>query len=97
MISQKAMKDARLNAARYEQGAVPPQEFAEDATRYLNSIISGIVKAGLVEKGHHIEMAYANLGDTLVVDGEMKSGGWPISLSLPHCCDTCTHSASWKA
>jgi hypothetical protein len=69
MISQKAMKDARLNAARYEQGAVPPQEFAEDAARYLNSIISGIVKAGLVEKGHHIEMAYANLGDTV-------GGGW---------------------
>ena len=69
MISKKAMKDARLNAARYEQGAVPSQEFAEDATRYLNSIISGIVKAGLVEKGHHIEMAYANLGDTV-------GGGW---------------------
>ena len=69
MISQKAMKDARLSAARYEQGAMPSQEFAEDVTRYLNSIISGIVKAGLVEKGHHIEMAYANLGDTV-------GGGW---------------------
>jgi DNA modification methylase len=69
MISQKAMKDARLNAVRYEQGAVPSQEFAGDVTRYLNSIISGIVKAGLVEKGHHIEMAYANLGDTV-------GGGW---------------------
>jgi len=69
MISKKAMKDARLNAARYEQGAVPPPEFVEDATRYLNSIISGIVRAGLVEKGHHIEMAYANLGDTV-------GGGW---------------------
>ena len=69
MVSQKAMKDARLNAARYEQGVVPPQEFAEDVARYLNSIISGIVKRGLVEKGHHIEMAYANLGDTI-------GGGW---------------------
>ena len=55
--------------ARYERGAVPPQEFAEDVTRYLNSIISGIVRVGLVEKGHHIEMAYANLGDTV-------GGGW---------------------
>jgi len=69
MVSQKAMKDARLNAARYERGAVPAQEFAEDVVRYLNSIISGIVKVGLVEKGHHIEMAYANLGDTV-------GGGW---------------------
>jgi len=69
MVSQKAMKDARLNAARYERGAVVPQEFAEGVTRYLNSIISDIVKTGLVEKGHHIEMAYANLGDTV-------GGGW---------------------
>jgi hypothetical protein len=69
MVSQKAMKDARLNAARYERGVPPPQEFAEDVTRYLNSIISGIVKTGLIEKGHHIEMAYANLGDTV-------GGGW---------------------
>ena len=69
MVSQKAMKDARLNAARYERGVLPPQEFAEDVTRYLNSIISGIVKTGLIERGHHIEMAYANLGDTV-------GGGW---------------------
>ena len=33
MVSQKAMKDARLNAAQYERGALPPQEFAEDVAK----------------------------------------------------------------
>ena len=65
MISQKVMNDMGLNTTSYETGLAPPIDIAQDLTHYFNEIISALIKAGQITPQRHLEMAFANLGDSL--------------------------------
>jgi hypothetical protein len=64
MLSQKAMNDMGLNTIAYEAGQVPPPDIAMDLTHHFNRIISALVADGQITAQRHLEMAYANLGDS---------------------------------
>jgi hypothetical protein len=65
MMSQKVMNDMGLSTAGYEAGVAPPSDIAQDLARYFNQVVSALIKTGLVTPQRHLEMAYANLGDSL--------------------------------
>jgi hypothetical protein len=65
MMSQKVMNDMGLSTVGYEAGLVPPPDIAQDLAHHFNQIISALVKTGQVTPQRHLEMAYANLGDSL--------------------------------
>ena len=65
MVSQKVMNDMGLNTTSYEAGLAPPPDIAQDLAHHFNQIISALVKVGQVTPQRHLEMAYANLGDSL--------------------------------
>jgi hypothetical protein len=65
MMSQKVMNDMGLSTVGYETGLVPPPDIAQDLAHHFNQIISALVKTGQVTPQRHLEMAYANLGDSL--------------------------------
>lgn len=64
MVSQKVMNDMGLSTTSYEVGLAPPVDIAEDLTRHFNEIVSALVKAGQITAQRHLEMAFANLGDS---------------------------------
>lgn len=64
MVSQKVMNDMGLNTISYEAGLVPPVDIAKDLTHHFNGIISALVKVGQITPQRHLEMAFANLGDS---------------------------------
>ena len=64
MVSQKVMSDMGLGTIVYEAGQVPPLDIATDLAHHFNQIISALVTAGQVTPQRHLEMAYANLGDS---------------------------------
>ncbi len=64
MVSQKVMNDMGLSTIAYEAGQVPPLDIATDLVRHFNQITSALVTAGQVTPQRHLEMAYANLGDS---------------------------------
>ncbi len=64
MVSQKVMNDMGLNTTSYETGLAPPVDIAQDLTHHFNEIVSALVKAGQITPQRHLEMAFANLGDS---------------------------------
>ena len=64
MVSQKVMNDMGLNTTNYEIGLVPPADIAQDLARHFNQIASALVKVGRISPQRHLEMAFANLGDS---------------------------------
>lgn len=66
MLSQKVMRGIGLSTEAYELNlSAPPAAVAAELAYYLNRIISELVKAGGVTPQRHIQMAMANLGDSL--------------------------------
>jgi len=64
MVSQKVMDDMGLTTVAYEAGQIPPPDSALDLARHFNAIVSALVVAGQITPQRHLEMAYANLGDS---------------------------------
>jgi len=64
MISQKVMSDMGLPTIAYEAGQIPPSDIALDLVHHFNEIVSALVVAGQITPQRHLEMAYANLGDS---------------------------------
>jgi len=64
MVSQKVMNDMGLSTIAYEAGQVPPSDIAIDLTHRFNRIISALAMASPITPQRHLEMAYANLGDS---------------------------------
>jgi hypothetical protein len=66
MLSQKVMRGIGLSTDAYELNlSAPPAAVAAELAHYLNRIVSELVKAGGVTPQRHIQMAMANLGDSL--------------------------------
>ncbi len=65
MVSQKVMGDMQLSTTAYEAGMLPSLEIAQSLAYHFNTISSALVLQGLVTSQRHLEMAYANLGDSL--------------------------------
>ena len=64
MVSQKVMNGLGLNTSSYEAGVAPSEEIAQELSQHFNTIISGLVKASPITSRRHLEMAYANLGES---------------------------------
>jgi len=64
MMSQKVMSDMGLTTIAYEAGRVPPLDIALDLVHHFNKVVSALVVAGRITPQRHLEMAYANLGDS---------------------------------
>jgi len=64
MVSQKVMNDMGLSTIAYEAGQVSPPDIAIDLTHHFNQIISALVVASQITAQRHLEMAYANIGDS---------------------------------
>jgi hypothetical protein len=66
MVSQKVMNDMGLSTTGYEIGqTTPPLDIAQDLAHHFNQIASALVKTGQVTPQRHLEMAYANVGDSI--------------------------------
>ena len=65
MVSQKVMGDMGLGTVAYEAGLAPSSDAAEALTHLFNEIISALIIQSKVTPTRHLEMAYANLGDSL--------------------------------
>ncbi len=66
MLSRKVMNGIGLGTDAYELNLVAPAAgTAAELAHYFNKIISELVKTGGVTPQRHIEMAFANLGDSL--------------------------------
>jgi len=66
MLSRKVMNGVGLGTEGYELDlAAPSASIAAELAHYFNSIISELIKIGGVTPQRHIEMAFANLGDSL--------------------------------
>lgn len=66
MMSQKVMNDMGLSTTGYEAGlATPPVDIAQDLAHHFNQIVSSLVKTGQITPRRHLEMAYANVGDSI--------------------------------
>jgi len=72
MMSQKVINDMGLSTTGYEIGqTIPPLDIAQDLAHHFNQIVSALVKTGQITPQRHLEMAYANLGDSI-------GGAWRI-------------------
>ena len=66
MLSSKVMNGIGLSTTVYEvNGLTPESDYAIEVSRYLNGIVSSLVKIGGVSQTRHIEMLFGNLGDSL--------------------------------
>ena len=66
MLSRKVMNGIGLGTEGYELNLVaPPASVAAELAHYFNKIIGELIKTGGVTPQRHIEMAFANLGDSL--------------------------------
>ncbi|GAB4526759.1 MAG: hypothetical protein Kow0063_01300 [Anaerolineae bacterium] len=66
MMSQKVMNDMGLSTIGYEAGLVaPPPDIAQSLAYHFNQIVSSLVKTGQITPRRHLEMAYANMGDSI--------------------------------
>lgn len=66
MLSRKVMNGIGLGTESYELNLVaPPASIAAELVHYFNIIVSKLIKIGGVTPQRHIEMAFANLGDSL--------------------------------
>ncbi len=66
MLSREVMKDIGLNTESYELNlAVPPHDISAELAHYFNKIVGEIIKITGVTPRRHIELAFANLGDSL--------------------------------
>ncbi|MCX6029919.1 MAG: hypothetical protein NT169_11545 [Chloroflexi bacterium] len=66
MLSRKVMSGIGLGTEAYELNSVaPPAGVASELAHYFNKIVSALIKTGGVTPQRHIEMAFANLGDSL--------------------------------
>lgn len=66
MLSRKVMSGIGLSTEGYELNLVAPSDsIAAELAHYFNRIIGELIKTGGVTPQRHIEMAFANLGDSL--------------------------------
>lgn len=66
MLSTKVMNGLGFSTQTYEEnGVVPNSAVATEIVRYLNGIVSRLVKLSGVSENRHLEMLLANLGDSL--------------------------------
>jgi hypothetical protein len=66
MLSRKVMNGIGLGTGPYELNLLAPSAaIAGELAHYFNRIVSELIKTGGVTAQRHIEMAFANLGDSL--------------------------------
>jgi len=66
MISQKVMSGMEMGTLRYELGIDALGEYeASMLSVYFNQIVSEIIIRNNISPGRHVEMVYANVGDSL--------------------------------
>lgn len=66
MVSQKVMAGMEMGTMRYELGLNKPNEYeANILSSYFNEIVSEIVLRNNISSNRHVEMVYANIGDSL--------------------------------
>ncbi len=66
MLSAKVMNGLGFSTQAYEEkGVVPGFDVASEIASYLNGIVGSLVKLSGVSENRHLEMVFANLGDSL--------------------------------
>jgi hypothetical protein len=67
MVSAKVMRGIGLDTAAHEAGAPLPEDKAVQLVRYFNGTVSALVveNPSLITNRRHIEMALANLGESI--------------------------------
>jgi hypothetical protein len=65
MLSDKVMRGIGLNTGGMEAGSPPTPQRATDVAAYLNRVVSGLLMKTGVSPQRHLEMLFANLGDSL--------------------------------
>jgi len=66
MLSSKVMNGIGLSTKAFEESTeIPDFEYATEISKYLNGIISSLIKIGGVSTNRHLEMLFGNLGDSL--------------------------------
>ncbi len=65
MVSRKVMQGTGLSTLQYEVGVQPSYEIAKQLAQYFNAIVSPLITQVNITPRRHLEMVFANIGDSL--------------------------------